>query len=190
MLETATWHDCEYGLAEAAILAERSISAATTPDGLAQAGVVDTTPRAPAPARPKIVVQGQKWKAVLYIDPNVPLPAPFLASVKAVVDLLDLPAGWNSFSAKPIARRNAEAAIRVLALLLDPETPPPAVVPRVKGNIQLEWHTERIDIEVYIDSPEQVRFFAEDVSTGEAAEGPLTGREEQLNKWLRRAAAG
>ena len=188
MPETRTWRDGEYGLAEAAILSERSMSAATTPDVLAWAGVVDTAPRIPAPARRKIVFEGQS--TVLRIELSGPLPAPFLESVKAVVDLLGLPAGWNSFSAKPIALRNAEAAIRVLAGLMDSETPSPAVVPRVKGNIQLEWRTEQIDIEVYIDSPEQVRFFAEDVSTGETAEGPLSGREEQLKKWLRRVASG
>lgn len=187
MLETATWHDREYGLAEAAILSGWT-SSATALDVLAQAEVVDITPRTPAPALLKIVFEGQS--TVLRIELSGPLPAPFLESVKAVVDLLDLPAGWNSFSAKPIAHRNAEAAIRVLAHLLDPETPPPAVVPRVKGNIQLEWHTKQIDIEVYIDSPEQVRFFAEDVSTGETAEGPLSGSEEQLKKWLRRVASG
>lgn len=190
MPETRTWRDGEYGLVEAAILSDRSIYAATTQAVLAQAEVVDVTPRIPAPTLHKIVVQGQKWKAVLYIDPSGPQPATFLESVKDVVDMLDLPAGWNSYSAKPIAHRNAEAAIRVLADLLGPETPPPAVVPRVKGNIQLEWHTKQIDIEVYIDSPELVRFFAEDVSTGETAEGPLSGREEQLKNWLRRVASG
>ncbi len=35
-------------------------------------------------------------------------------NVEEVVDLLNLPAGWNSYSAKPIAPRNAIRTIRLL----------------------------------------------------------------------------
>lgn len=111
----------------------------------------------------------------------------FLTAVEALIDLLALPPGWNSYSAKPITAENAKTTIRILASLLDEKILPPTVVPRVKGNIQLEWHTKNVDIEVYIDSPETISFFAEDVETGEVVEASLAGREEDLKKWLRRA---
>lgn len=68
----------------------------------------------------------------------------------------------------------------------EPQTPPPAVVPRVQGGIQLEWHTETIDIEVYIDSPEKVSFFAEHLESGQNAQGPLAGQEHVLKEWVER----
>ena len=77
----------------------------------------------------------------------------------------------------------------LLGGLLDFDTPPPTVVPRVEGNIQLEWHTEHIDIEIYIDSPDSVHFFVEDATKDLFAEGPLVGREEELRPWLKRLAS-
>ena len=121
---------------------------------------------------------------------NAPLPLPtaFLPSVKAVVELLDLPPSWNSHSAKPISLRIVTAVIKILGVFLNSDTPMPTVVPRVKGNIQLEWHTDQIDIEVYIDSPNSVLFFAENVTTGQVSEGNLDGHEEELRKWLNRVS--
>jgi hypothetical protein len=56
----------------------------------------------------------------------------------------------------------------------------------VQGGIQLEWHTAKVDIEIYIDSPDKVSFFAEDVESGETFEGPLPGRQEALKAWVHR----
>jgi hypothetical protein len=102
------------------------------------------------------------------------------------VDLLNLPAGWNSYGARPITPQNAVEAIRLLARFVGPDTPPPAVVPRVRGGIQLEWHTESIDVEVYIDSPGNVSFFVDQVESGETFDGPLAGHEAVLKAWVQR----
>jgi len=67
--------------------------------------------------------------------------------------------------------------------------PPPTVVPRVQGNIQLEWHSGDIDIEIYIDAPDSVRFFAYDAKNVVTAEGSLVGREQELREWLERLAS-
>ena len=81
------------------------------------------------------------------------------------------------------------AALKLLVDIMDIDTPPPLVVPRVQGNIQLEWHTDQVDIEIYIDSPESVRFFAEDPMEDRFVEGSLAGREEELRAWLARLAS-
>ena len=81
------------------------------------------------------------------------------------------------------------AALKLLGDLLDFDTPPPGVVPRVQGNIQLEWHTDHLDIEIYIDSPDSIRFYAEDTSTGHFAEGPLAGDGNELSAWLGQLAS-
>jgi hypothetical protein len=120
------------------------------------------------------------------IQATGPVPRPLVKAVEALADLLKLPAGWNSYQSKPIAPQNVLHAIRLLAELIRPQTPAPAVVPRVQGGIQLEWHTGTIDIEVYVDSPEQVNFFAEHVESGESTEGSLIGREDVLKAWVQR----
>lgn len=63
-------------------------------------------------------------------------------------------------------------------------------ISRVNGSIQLEWHSKQLDIEVYVDSPTGVRFFAEDATDGEVAEAPLVGHEEELQNWLKRLSPG
>jgi hypothetical protein len=70
--------------------------------------------------------------------------------------------------------------------LLQPGISAPIVVPRVRGGIQIEWHTAAGDIEIYIDSPDQVSFFAEHVASGESTDAPLAGNEEALRAWVKR----
>ena len=188
MPEALLLNDREYSSPEAAILSSRMISPVSTPDVSACTGAVFGTQRARMPARPLVSCGLQNW-TVSVSNATVQLPTWFLPSVKALVDLLNLPPGWNSHSAKRIAPQNATAALVVLGGLLDFDTPPPTVVPRVQGNIQLEWHSDRIDIEIYIDSPHSVRFFAEDAAKERFAEGPLSGREEELRTWLERLAS-
>ncbi|MEK7408565.1 MAG: hypothetical protein AAB225_26130 [Acidobacteriota bacterium] len=168
--------DTGYSLSEAAVLSNPWVSTATLPDVLARPAVLTAPGEALSTATRRVVIR------------NGPMPPSLLKSVQGVVELLALPAGWNSYSAKPIAPDNAIRAIRLLAELLEPQTPPPAVVPTVRGGIQLEWHTNGINIEIYIDSPEDVRFFAEDIESGEVAEEPLAGHENTLRLWVQRVS--
>lgn len=188
MLETLTLHDREYGSHEAAILSTGRISPASDPNVCAGTGAVLSTYRLHRPSRPQVLCGLANW-VVRVNNAPLPLPISFLPSVNALLSLLSLQPGWNSYSAKQIQPRNVEAAIKFLGAALALDTPPPIVVPRVQGNIQLEWHTEQVDIEVYIDSPSSVRFFAEDATDGEVAEAPLVGHEEELKNWLKRLSS-
>lgn len=188
MPEALLLNDREYVSPEAAILSTRSISHVSSPDVSAGTGSVFAIPGARMPARPQISCGLASW-TVIVRNPTVQLPTWFLPSVKALVGLLNLPSGWNSYSAKRIVPQIATVALEVLVGLLDFDTPSPAVVPRVQGNIQLEWHADEIDIEIYIDSPTRVRFLAEDSRRDLLAEGPLAGREEELRTWLERLAS-
>jgi len=183
MPDAMTLLDTGYGLAEAAILSRPWLSTSTLPDVLARPAVVNIAVEPPAQ---KVIIRKQELRVEIY--PTGQMSRRFLKCVEGVVDLLGLPPGWNSYSAKPIAARNAVRAIQVLADLMNAETPPPAVVPRVQGGIQLEWHTKEIDIEVYIDSPEEVSFIAEHAGSGESIEAPLAGHEHELKVWLQRVA--
>ena len=185
MPESLTWRVREDGSAEAAILSRRTISPASNVDRCADSCVVSSLSRATEAPDQQVSVENSRWKVCLG-NVAVPLSPSLLASISAVLNLLSLPRGWNSYTAKPIDQGSAAATIELLMVLLRSGIPAPAVVPRINGSIQLQWHAGAIDVEVYIDSPSNVRFFAEDVTTGQLAEGPLVGRDVELKGWLER----
>ncbi|MBI4905956.1 MAG: hypothetical protein HY820_20140 [Acidobacteria bacterium] len=114
------------------------------------------------------------------------MPHSFLKSAEDAIDLLRLPDGWNSYSAKPVPRQTVIRAVCLLAEFLDEETPTPSVVPTVRGGIQIEWHTKGFDIEIYVESATSVSFYAEHLESGESCETPLAGNHHLLRSWLER----
>lgn len=186
MPNTMILDENDYGLAEAAILSEPWLSPTTLPDVLARPAVVTAAVEQPAPVQSRVVIRKRGPELLVEVHAKHPTSPAFLKSVEAVADLLSLAPGWNSYSAKPIAPQNAKRAIRLLAEFLGPETPPPAVVPTVRGGIQLEWHTKRANLEIYIESPGSVSFFAEEVGSGESFEEALPSHEHELRSWLQR----
>jgi len=91
-------------------------------------------------------------------------------TVKTFIELLELPHGWNSYSAKQIRKENVNAAVDLLRRIMGPGTPPPTIVPTVAGGVQLEWHTKGINLEIAIESASEINFFAEDVRKNEVSE--------------------
>jgi hypothetical protein len=179
--------DTEYSLAEAAILSQPWVATSTLPDVLARPAVITAAVEPRSAILRKVIIRKHGPELSVEIQASSgALPRSFIKSVEAVVELLSLPPGWNSYRAKPIASQNAIRAIRLLAELLEPETPAPSVVPRVQGGIQLEWHTQSIEIEIYIDSPDHCTFYAENVESGESTEGPVAGNEGVLKEWAQR----
>jgi hypothetical protein len=181
-----TFQDSEYTLAEAAILSQLWLSTSTFSDVFARPAVVSETLDYPGPQLQKVSIRRRGPEFLVEIHCSGQMPRSFLKSIEGVADLLRLPAGWNSYSAKPIAPSNAIAAIRLLAEMMGPRTSAPNIVPTVRGGIQLEWHTRGVNIEIYINDPEKVSFFAEQVGSGEICEEPLAGHEHQLKLWLER----
>src|ERR1035441_901027 len=157
MTDALTLYDARYSLVEAAILSQPWLSASTLPDALARPSIVTATVEQPMAVSRRIVIRKRGPVGPAEIQVSGSWPRSFLTSAGAVVDLLNLPAGWNSYAAKPIAPQNALEAIRLLADFVGTDTPQPEFVPRVQGGIQLEWHTPVVDIEVYIDAPGKVR---------------------------------
>ena len=185
MSEAMLLSDREYGSPEAAILSTRSISLFANPDFSGGTGAVLAIPGARMPSRPRVSCGPANW-TISVSNPTAEVPTWLLPSVNALVDVLNLTTGWSSQSAKQVVAQNAMAALELLAGLLNSDAPPPAVVPKPQGRIQLEWHTDETAIEVYIDSPDSVRLFAEGVTGELFAEGPLVGNEEKLRLWLER----
>ncbi len=186
MASAAMMPNIEYSLAERAVRSEGLLSASALPDVLARPSVIAATIEPVPPRLQKVTLRKRGSEIFVVVQASGQLPGPFLKSLETIAALLTLAPNWNSYSAKPIDPRNAVCAIRLVWDLLQPGIAPPLVVPRVRGGIQLEWHTENGDIEIYIDSPDQITFFAEHTESGESTEGPLAGHQEVLKAWVQR----
>ncbi|MCK5617014.1 hypothetical protein KAR91_84915 [Candidatus Pacearchaeota archaeon] len=77
--------------------------------------------------------------------------------------LTDLPKGWDGYKAEGVNPANADFAAKILSVL-PKNTPAPQIVPGTGGDLQIEWHTETIEIEIHIMSPDAVDVW---VSSGE-----------------------
>jgi len=109
-------------------------------------------------------------------------------TIAALNGLADLPARWNSYNAAPIDPETIAAACYLVQSAMLVSTPPPAVVPTVRGGVQLEWHRNGVDLEIRIDSPNQAILFVED-SDGEHEEQfePALGLRS-IQEWIKRVS--
>lgn len=92
-----------------------------------------------------------------------------------ISELSKLKQNWDSYGAKSISQQRAIAAIKVLQRILRRETPAPAVVPTVRGNLQFEWHQDEIDLEIEVYSTTKVHLYFEDQVNGESREEIISG---------------
>ena len=63
---------------------------------------------------------------------------------------------WDGYGGKPVNFLNAYFAIQILESVCLDSTPAPSIVPGHRGDLQLEWHTETIDVELHVIAPNQV----------------------------------
>lgn len=65
-------------------------------------------------------------------------------------ELCSLPAGWDGYAAPPVSFANAYFALSMLDSACPYGTPKPQIVPGSNGDLQIEWHTQRHDIELHV----------------------------------------
>jgi hypothetical protein len=66
-------------------------------------------------------------------------------------EIIALPAGWDSYDARPIRRESIEGTLKALVAVMSEEAELPWIVPLPSGGIQLEWHRTSSDIEITLD---------------------------------------
>ena len=179
---------------EPAVLAQRILSTSTSSgEGEAEltrfAYAPVGTSREDLPTPCEVKIWRQSGQAAIKISYSGSLASNLREVIEQVANILTLEEGWNSHSAKPIKSENARAVILLLAEILTPSTPPPTVVPRVRGGIQLDWSINGIDLEIYVDSPSSIRFFAENVQSGETLEATVDRDLTELQAWLDRLSS-
>jgi hypothetical protein len=73
-----------------------------------------------------------------------------------------LPIGWDSYSAPPLRTDVPAYAMAALSTIMKPQTPLPQVVPTSVGGVQLEWHENKIDLELHITAPHKCEVWFRD----------------------------
>jgi hypothetical protein len=91
-------------------------------------------------------------------------------------ELCRLERGWDGYEGQPVLFANAVFALQILENTCTENTTKPQFVPGVRGDIQVEWHTPAVDLEVYVRAPYDVDVWFRDCETG-----PV-GQEEHLER--------
>ena len=113
-------------------------------------------------------------------------PAWFNSLLTEIGQIGELEENWDSYGARRIDPRCAEATTNLLLSVLNPGTPKPSVVPTSRGGIQLEWHRAGVDLEIEIESPDRVNVFFGDHREGTEEEITLTDDLQPLKRLLER----
>lgn len=85
----------------------------------------------------------------------------------------DLRPGWDGYNGRPVSFLNASFALSMLSSICRPDTPAPQIVPGSDGDLQIEWHTDEVDIELAVRGPYVVnawRWVVGDDPDGESLE--------------------
>lgn len=77
-----------------------------------------------------------------------------------ILELQELSPNWDSYGAKPVSSNAVMTAIEFVLVYLRPTDLSPSIVPTCDGGIQLEWHTDRLDLEIGISPSSQTSLFA------------------------------
>lgn len=66
---------------------------------------------------------------------------------RRINQLLALGPNWDTYGAQPIRLDHVVEALRLLAALVDVDSPMPAIVPTSARGVQVEWQTEHAGVE-------------------------------------------
>jgi len=98
--------------------------------------------------------------------------------------LTQLPIGWDGYRAKPVSKENAIFAMFVLESFMDSNQPIPDIVPGINGDLQIEWHTLKGDLEVQVLKPNSVEVWLAEAGDAKGTETQLTNDFRELSRWL------
>lgn len=105
---------------------------------------------------------------------------------KRLNELVGLQQGWDGYEGIPVTFENAYFAMDMLGACCRGDDPVPQIVPGTGGDLQIEWHLERGDIELHILAPHDVRAWHVDENTGfDGEEIPLTNDFTVVMQWIK-----
>lgn len=112
----------------------------------------------------------------------------WLVSVKSKLEQLTaLPTGWDAMGSPPVRNDIAEFALNhLLPKILKDQTPAPSLVPISGGGLQIEWHQNNVDIELFVSGRFDTEFYFRDVETEETFETALVADFSILETYINR----
>lgn len=113
-------------------------------------------------------------------------PAWLDPTAQGLTGLLYLAPNWDSYGARPIDPVHVFAALELLVLVMQDGTPAPAVVPTNRDGVQLEWHTQGIDLEIETLSLHRRHVSFEDSATNDEWDGEVVSNLTPLVDCIRR----
>jgi hypothetical protein len=114
---------------------------------------------------------GQKWREPV---------------IRRLNELTALQPGWDGYEGVSVTFESAYFAMEVLEACCYGDDPTPQIVPGTSGDLQIEWHLERGDIELHILGPNEVRAWHIDENTGfDGEEVSLTNDFNIVLRWIR-----
>jgi hypothetical protein len=106
--------------------------------------------------------------------------------VDALCRLIELSDDWDTYGGKPLRHDTAMFALQVLNSLMTPAMPTPNVVPIGNGGVQIEWHQNSLDIELYVAAPYECELLVNDQISGESRVSSLSSDFSTLAEALKR----
>ena len=73
--------------------------------------------------------------------------------VNSLCRFLELPVGWDGYNGRPLRHDTGMFTLQLLSNVLLASTPTPHIVPISDGGVQVEWHQNQLDVELYISAP-------------------------------------
>jgi hypothetical protein len=105
--------------------------------------------------------------------------------IKRLNELVALQQGWDGYEGVPVTFENAYFAMEVLDACCRGDDPTPQIVPGTNGDLQIEWHLEKGDIELHILSPNDVHAWHVNENTGsDGEELSLTTDFTTVVRWI------
>ena len=93
--------------------------------------------------------------------------------------------GWDGYNGIAVKFENAYFAMEMLDSCCRGNAPTPQIVPGTSGDLQIEWHLEKGDIELHVLAPNNVQAWHADEHTGpDGEELSLTTDFTTVVRWI------
>jgi hypothetical protein len=133
----------------------------------------------------------QVGTAVTYTHPQLKIavggdaPDWIHSTVRSTIGLLSLGENWDSRGARAVSRKSVEEVVRFLHRTAELSLPRPSVVPTCDGRIQVEWHTQGVDLEIESLGMDRFRLYFCNDAEGVETEIDLTSESIAKDMHLR-----
>lgn len=95
-----------------------------------------------------------------------------------------LPENWDGHGGRPTRFQCAYFAMHILEVTCSPTTPEPSIVPCANGGLQIEWHINGYDIEIYVEKPNKIYAWRGTLEDEEGEECNLTTDFTRIAHWV------